>query len=683
LLLLLGLLLFLPVAPQRVSAGGGEEQAATPSALFLPLIQHGFIFTPTQQTDARASWSSPIAISPLDQSIWTVNPDAASITVIDRNRLVRVAEIRVGHEPWALAVAPDGQRVYVADRATGQFFGIDPVSDTIVLTLTVGYELGGLALSPSGDYAYLTSTATNEVVLINTRTQQVIKRIPVDYQPYAIAVTNDGDGADDDERAYVTHLFAQPRAGGLEATDDGREGRVTVLDLATATVLHQIVLPPNATGFPNLLTSITLADGRAWVPYLRAAPDLPNSLTTRVFAATSVLDLNSQNEMTAAYLPLNDQEIFGSPVNNPSAAIPSPDGKRLYIVLAGSDLLEVVDIATPHQPKLEKFVAVGMNPRGMALSADGTQGYVMNYLARSVSVVDLTTLAVTAVITTADETLPPDVLRGKILFHNAVDPKLSQGSWISCASCHPDGGTDSVTWIFPDGPRQTPPIWNAEQTLPWHWSAALDEAQDVEETIHLIQLGLGLAAGRDPAQLGPPNAGRAADLDALAAFMQQGIRTPRVKPDDDVQPGRALFMTAGCADCHGDVAWTTSALPGLPSELDPDGNGMIDSVLHDVGTLNPRDVRGATGFDIPSLLNIGLTAPYFHDGSAPTMAALLAAGHPAPSTDQQRLTSSEITALVAFLQTIGPTTAPVIFPSTAPAPLYDPSQKEIANPTNP
>ncbi|MFZ4658899.1 MAG: hypothetical protein ACOYNY_17945 [Caldilineaceae bacterium] len=636
---------------------------ATAQALFLPFIQAGETAAPTQRTDGRASWSSPIAVSPLDQSVWTVNPDSGSITAINSRLGVRVAEIAVGQEPWSLAVAPAGQQLYVADRATGNLVVVDALRNTVTLTVAIGYELGGIALSPSGHYAYVTAMATDEVVVVDTRMQQVVQRIPVDYQPYAIAVSDDGDGQDDDERAYVTHLFARPRNGGAEATDDGREGRVTILNLATATVLTQMVLPPNVTGFPNLLTAITLAGDSAWVPHTRAAPDLPNGLTTRVFAATSVLDLRSRQEATAAYLPLNDQEIFGSPVNNPVAAVPAPDGKRLYIVLAGSDLVEVVDIATPHQPQLAKFVAVGLNPRGMAINHAGTQGYVMNYLSRSVSVVDLTTLAVTAVITTTDETLPADVLRGKILFNNAVNPKLSQGSWISCASCHPDGGTDSVTWIFPDGPRQTPPIWNAQQTLPWHWSAALDEAQDVEETIHLIQLGLGLAAGSDPVQLGAPNTGRSADLDALAAFMRQGIRTPAIPTEQAAQNGRDLFIRAGCAACHGGETWTASTLPGLPGELDPDGNGMIDSVLRNVGTLNQRDVRGATGFDIPALLNLRLTAPYFHDGSAPTLRALLATGHPTPGENQTPLTTSEITALVTFLQTIGPTTTPVFLQS--------------------
>jgi mono/diheme cytochrome c family protein len=323
-------------------------------------------------------------------------------------------------------------------------------------------------------------------------------------------------------------------------------------------------------------------------------------------------------------------------------------------------LVEIVDIADPRQPRLVKFLPAGNNPRGIAISPDGRRGYVMSYLSRSVTVLDLAQLAVIAEAPVTAETLEPAVLRGKLLFNSAADPRMARVSWMSCASCHADGGTDGVTWMFPDGPRQTPPLWNAGGTLPWHWSAALDEAQDVEVTIEKIQLGLGLITGGQPPLLGAPSAGRSSDLDALAAYLERGIRAPAIPPPvSDLSQGRALFISSGCATCHGGPQWTTSALPNPAGTLDPDGNGMVDVLLHDVGTLDARDVRGATGFDGPSLLDVGLTAPYLHNGSMPTLEALLALGHPDPQGRGNRLSADEIAALVAFLRSIGTDTIPV------------------------
>lgn len=627
------------------------EESPSPRG-FLPLVMQT---SPT--AEATTVWSAPLALAPNGAELWVVNPDADSVSVVDTVRLSKLAEISVGRHPWGLAFTPDGGHLYVVNRQSGSLSVIDTASRQVQATLDIGPEPGGIVLNNTGEQAYVTLTSANRVAVLDTAQLTVTATLTVTPSPYALAMTQTSAG----ERLYLTHFWAQPRADGVEGEDDSRNGLVTVLTTDPLQVDAEIALLPDVHGFPNLLSGIAIADDRAWVPHVRSAPALPTSLRTTVFAGVSLLDLQQAEPESAAYLPLNDEEIFGSPVNNPVAAIPSPDGQFLYVVLAGSDLLEVIDIGDPQQPRLVKFLPTGRNPRGLAVSPDGRRGYVLNYLSRSLTVFDLASLTVEQEIPLTQETLSDEVLRGKILFHHASDPRLSRGSWISCASCHPDGGTDNVTWAFPDGPRQTPPLWNASATLPWHWSAALDEAQDVEDTIHTIQHGLGLAPGADPPMLGTPNAERSSDLDALAAFLLQGMVTPAVPPaSPGAEEGRRIFEQVGCATCHGGPHWTISALPGPAGTLDPDGNGMVDEVLRDVGTLNPLDVRGATGFDVPSLLGVGLTAPYFHDGSMPTLEALLASGHPTPQEGGNRLSEAEITQVASFLRAIDADTTPVL-----------------------
>jgi YVTN family beta-propeller protein len=628
--------------------------------LYLPLVAS----LSATQPNPRPSWGAPIALSPNDGSIWVVNPDAGSITSVDPDRLIKQVEIVTGGEPWSLAFSPDGATLYVVDRANGLLVVVDVANAARVTTVPVGPEPGAVALSSDGKRAYVTITAANRIAVVETASHAVVAQIAVAPLPYALAVSHHVAGQSQrnhqGEQLYVTHLLALPRPGGAEASDDGREGRITVIDSQTLSVTQNIVLPPDEHGFPNLLTSITLSRNWAWIPHVRAAPALPNGLTTTLFAAVSTLDRVKGKEDSAAHLALNDEQVFGSPVNNPIAAIPAPDGKTLYVVLAGSNLVEVVDITDPYRPLLVKFLPAGQNPRGMAISADGRRGYVMSYLARTVTVLDLAHLAWVAELPVTSETLDAAVLRGKILFNTAADPRLARTSWLACASCHPDSGSDSVTWIFPDGPRQTPALWNSGQTLPWHWSAALDEAQDVEDTIQTIQHGIGLAPGPDAPLLSLPNAGRSSDLDALAAFLLHGIRPPVTStPAPDSRRGRQLFVSLGCAACHGGKEWTSSALPSLPGALDPDGNGMVDAVLHKVGTATLLDRRGATGFDAPSLLGVGLTAPYFHDGSMPTLEKLIRSGHPLPGGSVPLPTDEEVQALAGFLRSIGANTTPV------------------------
>lgn len=382
-------------------------------ATYLPLIQKEDALS-----TGYASSGAPIAVSPLDETVWVVNPDAGSVSVIEPAQFQKIAEIAVGQMPWSLVISPDGRLVYILDRAMGTLVVVDALTMSTQATLPVGAEPGNIALLPDGSTAYITLTTAAQVVAVDTNDLEISAVIPVDLHPYALAVT--------ESKVYVTHLQAFQRPGGEEGRDDGREGKVTVLDTASHTVSQEIILAPDTHGFPNLLLGIAVLGDRAWLPHVRAAPDLPQGLTTTVFAAVSVLNLTQGVEEVAAHLPLNDQEIFASPVNNPIAVLPAADGQMLYIVLAGSNLVEVVDISIPTSPRLVTFLPVGQNPRGLALSGDGHYGYIMNYLSRSITVLDLEAMTWVADIPVTAETLPPAVLQGKILFNNATDPRLSQ-----------------------------------------------------------------------------------------------------------------------------------------------------------------------------------------------------------------------------------------------------------------
>lgn len=619
---------------------------------FLPLV-----VTPPNDAvpDGQASWSTSILTSPRDGMIWSANPDAGTVTIVDPTRVVKHAEIPVGGAPWALAIMPQGHLVMGIDTTGRRLFTIDPATSAVRTRATFAAEPSALALDPTGERVFVTLPDLHTVLVLDTQAFAVRATLPVDPFPESIVVSDDGDAEATDESIYVGHRFAVPTAAGDARGSTGQEGQISVIAAADPQIVRTVAITANSHGFPTMLAGMALAGDRLWVPHIRVTPQLPNGLTTTLFAAVSVIDTAAGHETPAEYLPLNDSQIFGSPVNDPIAAIPAPDGMTLYVVLAGSDLVEVIDIRDPRQPRLVAFLPTGANPRGMTLSQDGTRGYVMDYLGRSVTVLDLEHRRSRGAIPVTSETLDPAVLRGKILFNSAANPRMAGQSWISCASCHRNGGTDGVTWMFPDGPRQTPPLWLTSQTGPMHWSAALDELQDVEDTIETIQHGIGLAAGPDPFLLDTPNQGRSADLDALAQYIREGITPPLftgAAPPAVLAEGRDVFLRQGCAACHGGPAWTSSVLPGPIGSLDPDGNGMVDEVLYDVGTLNSRDVRGATGFDIPTLINVGITPPYFHDGSQATLEDVVRSGHPTPQAGETPLTAAEIQAIAMFLRSL-------------------------------
>ncbi len=126
--------------------------------------------------------------------------------------------------------------------------------------------------------------------------------------------------------------------------------------------------------------------------------------------------------------------------------------------------------------------------------------------------------------------------------------------------------------------------------------------------------------------------------------------------DGDVQAltpveraGYRVFVEKGCAECHPGAIMSDHAFRniGLDSPYDDPGRSFITGNLADKGK-----------FRTPTLRNLSLTAPYFHDGSALTIADAVeffdVGGHySAPNKDPLivplGMTSQERAQLVAFL----------------------------------
>lgn len=597
-----------------------------------------------------ASVSRPLALSPDGRTLWVVNPDADSVTAVDVRTVTAGVPVPVGREPWAVAVTPSGT-VVVMNRADGS---LSLLARGARHDVAVGPEPGGLALSADGRLAYVTVSSSDEVVVVDLVDRRVAERIAVGRQPWSIGVmTTEPDAP---PRVVVAHRLARPRAGAGEATNDVKEAWLTLL---TAGAAHEVAIEPFDFGFVNVVEGLALSGDDVWLAHLLNAPELPREFDTTVSGGVTRVSFADGVPASKERIHVNEDD-FSTPTNFPRAIALSPDAATAYRVLAGSNAVMGIDLVAADGPVLLGFWPTGDNPRGIVVDAAGARAYVMNHLSRDVSVLDLEDTRArreVARVAVVEETLAPEVLRGQVLFNLAADPRISHLGWISCASCHPDGGTDGTTWATPEGLRQTTPLWRLDGTAPFHASATRDEVQDFEVEIEGFMGGSGLAPALVAPLLGAPNGGRSADLDALAAYVLGSIGVPAAAAGDAAQvaAGREVFGAAGCAACHGGPAWTRSALPGPVGTLAPYGEEEVLAVLRDVGTFAPGAAGlGANGFDVPTLLGLHATAPYLHDGSAATLVDVLSTPLHAPAS----LTHAERAALVAFLATIDATTAP-------------------------
>jgi YVTN family beta-propeller protein len=616
-----------------------------------------------------ASASSSIAVEAraAGPRVWVVNPDADTVSVIDPATRQRVAEIAVGAQPRTLAIAPDG-RVWVANKGAASLSVIDPATLRVAATHAMprASQPYGIAFAPDGT-GWVALEAYGALLRVAPDGTPGAS-VAVGPTPRHVAVT--GDGA----RVLVTRFVTPPLPGestaAVRTVVDGQPvgGEVRVVSAATGALERTIVLAhsdrPDTTvtgrGVPNYLGAAAIApDGRsAWIPskqdnvlrgVLRDGAGLDFQNTVR--AVSSLVDLGAMAEVA-------DARIDHDNASRASAAAWHPGGRFVFVALETSRQVAVID---PLARRELMRIEAGLAPQGVAVTPDGQRLVVHNYMDRTVGVYDLGSLVdagltqvplLGTVGTVSAERLAPNVLRGKQLFHDARDPRLARDAYMSCASCHDDGGHDGRTWDFTgfgEGLRNTIPLRGragAQGRL--HWSANFDEVQDFEGQIRAFAGGTGLmtdaafATGTRAQPLGDRKAGLSADLDALAAYVgslsrsdASPLRAATGALTAQAAAGEALFVQRGCADCHGGPAFTRSAT--LP--------------LLSIGTVRPSSGQrlGAplAGIDAPTLRDAWATAPYLHDGSAPTVADAIRAHRGLVATD------AEVLQLARYVAEIG------------------------------
>lgn len=520
---------------------------------------------PPPPTDrlARPSRSTPVDINNDDSVVAMVNTDGGSVSFFNatpeqESRIARVeSSATTNAEPMSVVIHPNGTTAFVANRAAGsvaRIIDIGTAGATRDAELELGGEPIGLALTPSGRTLWVTNWVSGTVTVVNTETMQTLRTIELGRNPYAIAITNDGDDEDEDEKALVTQFYAERRAGVTdEATDDGAQGIVHVIEVGANTEKSQIVLAPIAdcftapingeavtTGcFPNQLNGITIhrAFDRTWayVTSVAASPAGPVQFNHNVQAVVSVIDVDAEAEVAGQSTNLNslvkDQvdndgdETVGRrflSVPNGIAFVNRDDLAIGYVTAAGSDIMVRVVFNEDGTVEIGAATAlnivVGQNPQGLVVrhGTTGAGAYTANLISRDLSVVSFRDQAtVNTVESTATPTPGSDehtVWRGKRFFNTGTGIWSREG-WGSCQGCHPMGLTDNITWSFAAGPRQSISLDgqyasdDPSDMRALNWTAIFDETTDFELNTRGVSGGSGaIRNGEGPvaSPAGPP-----------------------------------------------------------------------------------------------------------------------------------------------------------------------------------
>ncbi|HUL64766.1 MAG TPA: PA14 domain-containing protein [Burkholderiaceae bacterium] len=602
--------------------------------------------------------------------IWVVNQDNDSVTVFDAVTRTKLREITVGTAPRSIAQAQNGM-LWVANKLGGSISVIDPVSLAVSRTIALprASQPFGIAMVPGASMAFVALEATGQVLRFDTGSYAQTGAANVGANPRHVAVSADGASA------YVSLFITPPLPG--EATASVQTtvnnvavgGQVVQLSTSSMGIVRTVVLAHSerddseisGRGIPNYLGAPALSPDatQGFVPSkqdnikrgaLRDGSGLNFQNTAR--AISSRIDLGAGAEDLASRVDHDNASLA-------SAAVFDQYGVYLFVALETSR--EVAVINAHARTELFRF-DVGRAPQALALSADGKTLYVNNFMDRTVSVFDLKPLvdrgmrsvslvATLSAVTT--ERLTAQVLLGKQLFYDARDTRLARDRYLSCATCHNDGGHDGRVWDltgFGEGLRNTINLRGraAMGQGYLHWSANFDEVQDFEGQIRQLAGGTGLMtdtafnSGTRNQPLGTTKAGVSTDLDALAAyvaslssFASSPFRSSTGALSTAATAGKTVFTNLGCGACHAGAAFT--------------GSGI--NTLVNVGTIKPSSGTrlGATltGIDVPTLRDVWATAPFLHDGSAATLGDAVRAHNGVTVSD------ADLANLVAYLREIG------------------------------
>jgi cytochrome c peroxidase len=255
------------------------------------------------------------------------------------------------------------------------------------------------------------------------------------------------------------------------------------------------------------------------------------------------------------------------------------------------------------------------------------------------------------------------------------DPRLSKSGFISCSSCHnlSMGGTDnlktSIGHNWHEGPINAPTVLNSSMNIAQFWDG---RAKDLnvqaggpmenpgemgsthELAVNVLQSIPGYVSefktvfGTDKVTIDQVTK-------AIAAF-EQTLVTPNSRFDKwlmgnkdaiNIQElaGYKLFKSTGCTACHNGPAVGGNSYQKM-GMVEPYKTSNLAEGRISVTKLDADRFK----FKVPTLRNIELTYPYFHDGAANTLKE--AVDTMGRIQLGKKFTGEENASIVAFLKTL-------------------------------
>jgi hypothetical protein len=552
-----------------------------------------------------------VVSDPNADSVWIVERAGSSVSTVP-------VAFEEGAEPGRVAIEND-QRAHVVLRGAGAVATIDLASKQLEGRIAVCPEPRGLAWDNLQGRVHV-ACADGQLVSFIPRSPASLQRVQLDGDLRDVVVTADGLWVSRFRSAEVLHVrdgvMVLRRSLPLVTVMDGASQttyapsvawRMVALDNGELAIAHQgarIDPPIDLGGTASAFDAGTAGTGES--PYGSPSPSgISCSGAVRSFVTT--LDLSSGAMSTTALRGALPVDVADGP------------DFQVLVATAGERTAELVSRNTTQSTTVPCEAFEGAFPSDSALIPVA----VAYHRASSLLVVQEETpdgqlVQVTfddgAIVTRVPLFEPRAFDQGRALFHLAT-----RGNSLACASCHPEATEDGRVWDFvPIGARRTQALRGGIiGRAPYHWEGNLPTFEALMTEVFGRRMGATSFTANEATQL-------AAWLDSVPAL--------KTGPAGEAaQRGRNIFMSseAGCASCHSGPLFTSGATVNI-------GTG---------GT-----------FKVPSLVGLGLRAPYMHDGCAATLADRFSPIRDCGGGDLHgntgQLTVEQISDLTAYITTL-------------------------------
>ena len=594
----------------------------------------------TGRTGEQLEYASPVEalFSPDGTRLYVLCQESAQVRVLDAKSYEPVKSIAVGTVPRGFSLSPRGDRLFVANSWDDTISVIDTQTLEVAATWPVASEPSSVVEDREGKHLFVANRISNDVAVLDAQTGAEEKRLAAGRGASYITASPDGS------KLYVTHVYPNATPHRTAPASE-----ITVIDTARAVVVDRIALPYVAHGFHVAFS----ADGRLGVATNMHPKNLvPLAHLEHGGAFADTLTLFGVDVGKPVEVPLDELELYAA---RPFGIAITPDKLRIFVTCAGSEMVTVVDV-----PRLIRYarthpgsnaqdmsasanyvverIAVGHDPRGVVLTRDGSKLLVANRLEDTISVIDTKTDRVAATIALAGPKKMSVQRHGEQTFYTA---RYSFQGQIGCANCHIDSTFDGLQWdLEPDGFGRdivdNRPIEDVKDTEPFKWNGGNPNL---------------------PTECGPRTEKyfwRAENYDSLTLTdLVVYVRGLPARPNRWRLPGRELTATQerGQALFVRDVDKFGNLIPEanrcVYCHSGPKGTNQKS---FDVGTKKVTDNSGL--LDTPQLTNIAITAPYLHDGSAPTLEQIWTVFNPQDKHGRTNdLTKDELNDLIEYLRT--------------------------------